>query len=178
MNLIAELNDRILLGLTGESKKAPRITARAILKDRAGRYALMYAEKFQLYSLPGGGAEPGEDILDALRREIGEETGCTCDEILPLGMITENRASQDYTQINYYYVVTTDHTPGERHLTPTEQENGTRLQWHALEEVTRRISTVEHTTIQRKYLQARDMTALGAYRRLLGKEKENEHGMD
>lgn len=66
MKHIGHLNDRILLGQPGRSHRRPRITARAILKDQSGRYALLYAEKFKLYSLPGGGAEPGEGIVDAL----------------------------------------------------------------------------------------------------------------
>ena len=46
----------------------------------------MYAEKFGLYSLPGGGIDDGEDVLTALKREILEETGCTCGSIAELGM--------------------------------------------------------------------------------------------
>ena len=52
------------------SAKTPRITARAIVKNKDGLYAVMYADKFKLHSLPGGGVEDGEDVLTALRREV------------------------------------------------------------------------------------------------------------
>ena len=117
MNLICELNDKIVMGMDGMSTKSPRFSARAIVKRRDGLYAVMYADKFKLHSLPGGGVEDGEDVLAALRREVYEETGCICDEIQALGIVSENRASLDYTQINYYFVVTATHTPSENHLT-------------------------------------------------------------
>ncbi len=125
MKLICELNDKMILGRDGRSNKPPRLTARAIVKNLDGLYAVMYADKFKLHSLPGGGVEDGEDVLTALRREIYEETGCVCDEIKELGIVAENRASLDYTQVNYYYVVTTTHVPGENHLTEAEQANRT-----------------------------------------------------
>ena len=109
MRLICELNDKIILGQDGLSDKAPRLTARAIVRNQVGLYAVMYSDKFKLHSLPGGGVEEGEDVLTALCREVYEETGCVCDEIKELGIVEENRASLDYTQIDYYYVVTTTH---------------------------------------------------------------------
>ena len=95
MKQICELNDKLLLGTDGMSCKAPRITARAVVKNQEGKYAVMYAESWGLHSLPGGGVEEGEDVLTALRREIYEETGCSCDEIRELGIVSENRASLD-----------------------------------------------------------------------------------
>lgn len=163
MKQICELNDKIILGTDGMSTKAPRITARAIVKNQDGLYAVMYADKFKLHSLPGGGVEDGEDVLTALRREVYEETGCACDEIQELGIVAENRASLDYTQINYYFVVTTTHTPGENHLTEAEQDSRTVVEWHTFDEMVRLINEQEFDRVQGKYLKARDVVALREY---------------
>lgn len=163
MKQICELNDRIILGTDGMSTKAPRITARAIVKNQDGLYAVMYADKFKLHSLPGGGVEDGEDVLTALHREVYEETGCACDEIQELGIVAENRASLDYTQINYYFVVTTTHTSGENHLTEAEQDSRTVVEWHTFDEMVRLINEQEFDRVQGKYLKARDVVALREY---------------
>ena len=163
MKHICELNDKIILGRDGLSSKAPRLTARAIVKNHDGLYAVMYADKFKLHSLPGGGVEDGEDVLAALHREVYEETGCVCDKIQELGIVTENRASLDYTQINYYFVVTTTHTPGENHLTEAEQDSRTVVEWHTFDEMVRLINEQEFDRVQGKYLKARDVVALREY---------------
>ena len=163
MKQICELNDKIVLGTEGLSTKAPRITARAIVKNQDGLYAVMYADKFKLHSLPGGGVEDGEDVLTALRREVYEETGCVCDEIQELGIVAENRASLDYTQINHYFVVTITHAPGENHLTEAEQNSRTILKWVTWDEMVRLINEQEFDRVQGKYLKARDVVALREY---------------
>ena len=163
MRLICELNDKIVLGTDGMSTKTPRITARAIVKNQDGEYAVMYADKFKLHSLPGGGVEDGEDVLTALRREVYEETGCDCDEIQELGIVSENRASLDYTQINHYFVVSTNHTSRENHLTESEQANCTVVKWVTFEEAVRLINEQEFERVQAKYLKARDVVALREY---------------
>lgn len=133
MKQLCELNDKMLLGIEGMSDKPPRKTARAIVKNADGLYAVMYAEKFNLYSLPGGGVEPGEDVLAALKREIYEETGCTCDQIEALGYVYENRAYQDFTSESHYFIVTCKHTAASIHLTDSEIANKTSVQWHPFE---------------------------------------------
>lgn len=163
MKLICELNDKIVLGMDGMSTKSPRITARAIVKRQDGLYAVMYADKFKLHSLPGGGVEDGEDVLTALRREVYEETGCICDEVQALGIVSENRASLDYTQINYYFVVTTTHAPSENHLTEAELASRTVVKWESFAEMVRLINEQEFERVQGKYLKARDAAALRAY---------------
>ena len=162
MKQICELNDKLLLGIEGLSNQPPRRTARAIVRDSEGKYAVMYAEKFNLYSLPGGGIEAEEDVLTALRREVLEETGCVCDDIQELGIVTENRRTLDYTQVNYYYVVTAKRA-GESHLTKAEQASRTSVQWHTLEDMIRMIENQHFARIQGKYLVARDVAALHEY---------------
>ncbi|MBQ4112026.1 MAG: NUDIX domain-containing protein [Clostridia bacterium] len=161
--ILAELTDKNVLGTDGLCNALPRKTARAILKRDDGLFAVMYAERFNLYSLPGGGIEGDETPEDAIIREIWEETGCTCATIEPLGVVLENRFHADYTQIDFYFVVTTNAESGQLHLTPNEEQNGTHPQWHTLDDVVRLIRDREHDTNQRKYLQARDVTALHAY---------------
>lgn len=163
MKQICELDDKLILGQDGRSDKAPRLTARAIVRRRDGYYAVMYADKFRFYSLPGGGVENGEDVLTALRREVYEETGCSCDEIRELGIVAENRASLDYTQINYYFVVAAADSSGRNHLTEDELNDGTAVQWHILDEMVRLINEQEVDRVQVKYLKARDVAALREY---------------
>lgn len=168
MKLICELTDKMVLGLDGMSSQPPRLTARGIIKNNAGLYAVMYAGKFNLYSLPGGGVEEGEDILTALHREILEETGCTCDHVVELGIVAENRAHQDFTTHSHYYIVSTGQNTSPIRLTADEISNKTVVQWRTLEEIIQLISEPEHTTNQRKFLQARDMAALKEYLQVLG----------
>ena len=162
MNVIAQLTDREILGLDGFSTRPPRCTARAIVRNTDGLYAVMYAKKYGLYSLPGGGIEEGEDVLTALRREVYEETGCVCEEIQELGIVTENRGTLDYTQKNYYYVVT-GRRAGEMHLTAAEQNADTQVQWNTLERVASLIKNQHFERIQGKYLVARDVAAIESY---------------
>jgi len=163
MKQLCELNDKILLGTEGMSDKPPRKTARAIVQNDDGLYAVMYAEKFGLYSLPGGGIEPGEDVLTALKREIYEETGCTCDQIEELGYVYENRAQQDCASESHYYIVTCTGKGEGIHLTDNEIANKTSVQWHPFDTIVHQICDPVHTTTQRMYIQARDKAALEAY---------------
>lgn len=167
MKLIATIIDDDILGTEGMSNAVPRLTARAVVRNEDGLYAVMHAEKFGLYSLPGGGIEEDEAALDALKREVMEETGCICQTITELGCVRENRFHCDYTQESYYYAVTVSAPVAQASLTEAEINNGTGVQWHSFEEVQRLICEPEHTTSQRKFLQARDRAALSAYRKLI-----------
>ena len=161
MKLIAEITDKQILGTEGLSSAEPRYTARALVKN-GDVYAVIHSEKFHPYSLPGGGVDDGEDIITALKREVLEETGCSCGSITELGMVKENRAHAEYTQISYYYVVEAD-SVGVPHFTEEETNSGTELQWHTLSEMIKLINELQPTTYQQQYLKARDVAALNEY---------------
>lgn len=163
MKIICTLTDKEILGTDGLSNKQPRLTARAILQNKDGLYAAMYAQKFNLYSLPGGGIEKDEAPEEALQREILEETGCICETIAELDKVLENRACLDYTQESYYFMATTAGVSKIPELTAGEIENKTVMQWHTFDEMYRLIASPTHENVQRKYLQARDVAALDVY---------------
>ncbi len=171
MRRIAALTDLDILGTPGLSSAKPRLTARAVVVNPAGQLAVMYAAKYSIHTLPGGGVEEGESIEAALVREITEETGVTIASIEPLGIIEENRAHADYTQVNHYYIVRTADDTLQPHLTALESENGTSVRWCSLDEAWTRISTPTFDRPQGKFLQARDMKALIEYRRLTNNEE-------
>lgn len=58
-----------------------RDAARAIVL-RGDTILLMYTQRYDDYSLPGGGVNVGESITDALKRELEEETGAQNIEII------------------------------------------------------------------------------------------------
>jgi inorganic pyrophosphatase len=52
-----------------------RASAKAILLDDADRILLVHYPNLECWGLPGGGLEPGESPLQAVRRELAEEAG-------------------------------------------------------------------------------------------------------
>lgn len=95
-----------------------------------------------------------------------EETGCTCDTIEELGYVYENRGHCDYTQISYYFVVTTNSTELKPDFTDDEKEHKTSVDWHTLDEAIELITSPDYDKVQRKFLQARDIAALNEYLRI------------
>lgn len=163
--ILAELTDKTVLGTDGivENPSNTRKTSRAIVINNDGLYAVMYAEKFGLHSLPGGGIDGDETPEETLLREVFEETGCSCDKVEPLGIVKENRFHANYSAVSYYYVVhcLSESTPPQ--FTEAEHDVGTILKWCTLEETIHLIKDCTHTTNQRKFLQARDVAALDEY---------------
>ena len=170
MKTICHLTDRTVLGIDNRlSQKPPRLTARAIVINSKGQYAVLYFKKFDLYSLPGGGIEEGESLLDAVRREVLEETGCTAKKIAELGCVYENRACHDYVTTSYYYVIETTDEILPLNLTEDELSRGTEVQWHSFEDLKKAILSSNNDTEQRKYITARDMAAIEEYQNCMAR---------
>jgi len=66
-----------------------RGAARAVLLDDNGQVYLLSVSKHGYHKLPGGGIDEGEDIKQALERELMEEVGCKAELVAELGTVIE-----------------------------------------------------------------------------------------
>lgn len=89
-----------LLGTNYELRKS----ARAILINDRGEMATQYLNTYAYHKLPGGGVERGENIEQALRREVLEEVGCDCKISQELGIVIEYRNKYKLLHISYGFV--------------------------------------------------------------------------
>lgn len=72
MRLIAKLVHPDVKALTG-AVLARRAARGIVLRERS--ILLLFTERYNDFSFPGGGVGDGEDLIDGLRRELEEETG-------------------------------------------------------------------------------------------------------
>ena len=77
-------------------KYTERAGVYAIL-EHDGRLLLTYQEQpLQEFQLPGGGIDPGESVLQALHREVREETGWSIKIVRRLGVYQRYTYMPDY----------------------------------------------------------------------------------
>lgn len=108
---------------------AIREAARAVLIDPAGQIALLHVTHDHYYKLPGGGIDPGEKPLEALERELLEETGCQARVTHELGTVLEQRYYWNMTQISHCFVARQEGEKGTPDFTDHEKEGGFELVW-------------------------------------------------
>lgn len=108
-----------------------RRAARAVLTDENGQVALMYAGQKQYYKLPGGGIDEGEEIIEALERELMEETGCVAEIERELGIVIEWRDFDKMHQISYAFTATKLRQDSAPAFTPSEIDEGFEFRWVA-----------------------------------------------
>jgi 8-oxo-dGTP pyrophosphatase MutT (NUDIX family) len=132
MRLLAELVHPQLSSLEGTVLR--RHAARAIVL-RGREILLLYTERYNDFSFPGGGVAPGEDMLIALRRELWEETGATHIVVgAEFGSIEEYRphwkAGFDLMHMtSHFFLCEVDPELGEARMEGYELENGMRPVW-------------------------------------------------
>lgn len=110
-----------------------RPSARAIIiKDE--KIAMVYSDKYDYYKFPGGGVEQGEDNVDAMIREVKEETGL---EVIPdsvreygVAIRKEKGKKEDlFLQENYYYLCRVGDKVRRQKLDEYESEERFTLRW-------------------------------------------------
>ena len=90
------------------------IVASAIIQDKE-TYLLVKEFKPSAagkWGLPGGQLEPGESIVDCVRREVLEETGYAVTSEKLLTVINKPRTHEGNTVIKFVFVCTADAAPG------------------------------------------------------------------
>ena len=78
--------------------KAIEIVA-GVIRDRGGRVLTVRKRGTGAFMLPGGKRNPGENDLDALSRELGEELGCDLVSAEHLGTYDAPAANEPDTRV-------------------------------------------------------------------------------
>lgn len=133
MNLLKEFN--FVDGNSLESKeRIVRPATRAIIL-KGNKILLLHTDRYQDYSLPGGGIEQGESLQQALTREVQEETGAKhITNIIPYGLIREfreNYKNQDQIieMLSYCFTCQVSEQFEQQQLEDYELANGMTVHW-------------------------------------------------
>lgn len=104
-----------------------REIVRAIVFDEKGYFYFVRAErdddfgKATLIETSGGGVEKGEDLLEAIKRELKEEIGATVEVLCKIGVVNDYYNLIHRHNINNYYLCKAV-SFGEKNLMPDEIE--------------------------------------------------------
>ncbi|MDQ1912232.1 NUDIX domain-containing protein [Paenibacillus sp. GD4] len=149
-----------------------RYGARGVLVDRSFRVAMMYLSKLDLYKLPGGGIEEGEEQGAAFVREIREETGYEAEIVHELGYIEEHKGRNDFLHYSYCFVAKSHEGREQVQLSDNEIKLGMTPVWMPLEEALALMNEALRSCddYSLKFMLLRDLTILQVYNEWKSKE--------
>lgn len=124
----------------GCSKVFRRPSARAVI-IKGDKIALVYATNDRYYKFPGGGIHEDEDKIEALIREVKEETGLSVvpESIAEYGSVLRRQKSDRdedtvFEQENYYYFCEVKDETGDQDLDEYEKDAGFMLVYADIDE--------------------------------------------
>lgn len=118
-----------------------KTVVKAIIRNEEGLIAMQQAGN-GVYKIPGGGVEEGESCIEALEREVLEETGLTVvrDSVTEIGEILEMREDlfnkgTKYVAYTYLYYCDVEQEVRETHMTESEIAKGFKPVWVSASEI-------------------------------------------
>jgi len=147
-------------GLLSRSKKIEKRNAsRAVLFDNEGLIPLLFVSKFNYHKLPGGGVEEGENEMEALDREILEETGCKGEITREIGRVIEFRSKWNLFQTSRCYAGKII-SKGKQSFTKKETDQGFKLVWTSLDDAITQLKKDKPQNYEGTFIQKRDLRFL------------------
>jgi 8-oxo-dGTP pyrophosphatase MutT (NUDIX family) len=136
-----------------------REAARGIFFDENNLIPILKVKKYNYHKLPGGGVDHGEDIVEGLKRELLEETGCEIKIDKKVGKIIEYRGKYNLKQISYCYLGKIL-TKGKPNFTQKETEQGFEITWVELQQAIKLISEDNPFNYDGECIKKRDLKFL------------------
>ena len=162
MKHLLSLTDKDITGSDKLSLAQPRIAVGIVLLDADNKIALSHIGIWDLYGLPGGGVDDGEDLLAAVKREALEETGCQCEIIREIGKTYQNSESDGFVQEKTYYLARVVGEKGDLHLEDYEIASETTVKWYLPEQAIQVISERKSDSLGEEFMKRRDLAVLKA----------------
>ena len=164
MKLLLEISDKDVNNGLVERFDKPYIlrkAARAIVINDKNEIAFQFVSKHNYHKLPGGGINKGETILEGLRREIREETGCEDIDITSeVGMIIEYRNEINILQISYCYFARPLGKIFKPEYEKEELEDGFEPLWVSIDKAIELLNNDQPNTYDGKFIVQRDLSGV------------------
>lgn len=173
MKLLLELKDKDI----GEKAKRGRLEVREAARAvalRHGKIAFINVSSNCYHKLPGGGIEHGENIREALRREMLEETGCKIKITDEVGKIIERRTRIGILQTSYCFIAEVLKV-GKPNPDEGEMKAGYRTEWVTLDKAVKVLEKEKPNAKEwaelymGKFIVKRDLAFINAAKRILAK---------
>ncbi|MDB5225356.1 MAG: hydrolase [Candidatus Adlerbacteria bacterium] len=119
-----------------------RPTGKVVLFNDKNEIVLVSNKITNLFLLPGGGIEEGEDIVEGTKRECREETGHEIEIIHELGVTEDYRVRDSRHCISYCFAAKAL-SQGPIALTKDESDIGFFMQWFSLEDAAKLLASQE-----------------------------------
>jgi 8-oxo-dGTP diphosphatase len=140
-----------------------RKSARAILLNKDGNIAIQYLQNYTFHKLPGGGVEIGENLKEAVIREVEEEVGCKCEISDTVGMVIEYRNKYNLLHISYAFVAKIIGKVGTPKLEKGEIEEGQVTVWMPVEEALEKMEIDQPKKYEGFFILEREKSFLKEY---------------